>query len=98
MTDSNNTGDKTISAPPKKTLGLKGRTERDTVRQSFSHGRTNMVQVERKKRRVVLPGEAPAKPEPAVRPLASAGTSPTLAPEPVRVPPPPQPSRGMVLN
>lgn len=52
MSDTKNTGDKTISVTPKKTLGLKrGNIERDVVRQSFSHGRTNTVQVERKKRR-----------------------------------------------
>ncbi len=53
---SDTTDEKTISAP-KRTLGLKRGVERDTVRQSFSHGRTNTVQVERKKRRVVVPGE-----------------------------------------
>ena len=75
MTESSNTGDRTISV--KKTLGLKrSAVERDTVRQSFSHGRTNTVQVERKKRRIVMPGDekvdnktvseapAPAKPRP----------------------------------
>ena len=81
MTETRNTGDKTIHAPqqqPRKPLGLKPRgVERDTVRQSFSHGRTKTVQVERKKRRVTLPGET--KPEPAPKPLASAGTSPTRA-------------------
>ena len=54
MTD---TGDKTINAPKRAPLGLKRGLERDTVRQSFSHGRTNTVQVERKKRRITLPGE-----------------------------------------
>jgi translation initiation factor IF-2 len=72
-----NTGDKTISVTPKRTLGLKPRSgvERDTVRQSFSHGRTNMVQVERKKRRLG-PGEKEAAP---VAPVAR-------APEPVAAP------------
>jgi len=56
MTETGNTGDKTTGA--KKTLSLKrGGVERGTVRQSFSHGRTNTVQVERKKRRIVRPGE-----------------------------------------
>jgi translation initiation factor IF-2 len=67
------TGDKTIVVTPKKTLGLKPRgVERDTVRQSFSHGRTNMVQVERKKRRIGLPGEKPEFVAPAPRPVAEA--------------------------
>ncbi len=60
---SETTEDKTISAP-KRTLGLKRGVERDTVRQSFSHGRTNTVTVERKKRRVVVPGEQKAEPAP----------------------------------
>ncbi len=65
MNETKNTGDKTISVATKPRLSLKrgGGVERDTVRQSFSHGRTNTVQVERKKRRVVLPGEQ--RPEPA---------------------------------
>ncbi|MHA1157307.1 MAG: translation initiation factor IF-2 [Alphaproteobacteria bacterium] len=80
MTDTSNTGDKTISV--KKTLGLKrGSVERGTVRQSFSHGRTNTVQVERKKRRVVLPGEQKpeaAAPEPKAKPASLA--KPVAAP------------------
>ena len=65
MTETSNTGDKTISV--KQTLGLKrGSVERGTVRQSFSHGRTNTVQVERKKRRLVLPADQkPESPAPA---------------------------------
>lgn len=78
MSETNDTGEKTISVTPKKTLGLKPRTERGTVRQSFSHGRTNTVQVERKKRRVVLPGEQKAE-APAARP----------APKPAKAAPPP---------
>jgi len=82
MTETRNTGDKTITVAPKKKLSLKrGNIERDTVRQSFSHGRTNMVQVERKKRRVVMPGEA--KPEAvqarqAPEPVAAAHPEPML--------------------
>ncbi len=83
MTDTNNTGDKTISVTPRKTLGLK-RAEHGTVRQSFSHGRTNTVQVERKKRRVILPGEQkaetpapkPAQSEPAPAPTPPGGACP----------------------
>jgi translation initiation factor IF-2 len=90
MTDSKNTGDKTISVAPRKPLGLKrSGIERDTVRQSFSHGRTNTVQVERKKRRVTpagegrleMPAPAPARPAPAPAPEA-AGVAARPAPEP----------------
>ena len=57
MSDTKNPGDKTISVE-RKTLGLKrGGGDQGTVRQSFSHGRTKAVVVEKKKRRVVLPGQ-----------------------------------------
>jgi translation initiation factor IF-2 len=92
MTDST-TGDKT-AAPAKRTLGLKRPgVERDTVRQSFSHGRTNTVQVERKPRRIVLkagekPEAAPAAEKPAA-PVAEKAARPAVAeprrPEPRRV-------------
>jgi len=83
MTESKNTGDKTISVAPRKPLSLKrGGVERDTVRQSFSHGRTNTVQVERKKRRVTPP-PAEVKAEPAAPPRAAPESvaRPTAEPE-----------------
>ena len=62
MSETKNPGDKTISVE-RKTLGLKrSGVEQGTVRQSFSHGRTKAVVVEKKKRRVVLPGQE-GKPE-----------------------------------
>ncbi len=102
---SENTGDKTL-APPKRTLGLKPRgVERDSVRQTFSHGRTNTVQVERKKRRITLPGEKPegvaAAPEPAPRPVEAPAPAPVAArPAAVAAPEPAlSPSRaGLVLR
>ncbi len=55
MSDDKETGGKG------KTLGLRGGgTETSHVRQSFSHGRTKSVTVERKKRRVVTPGRSGA--------------------------------------
>jgi len=88
MTD--NTGDKTIN-PPRRPLGLKPRdVVRDSVRQTFSHGRTNTVQVERKKRRISLPGEKPEAPvvarapEPP-RPAAAPAPQPHI-PEPAPAP------------
>ena len=52
--------DKTIgAAPPKATLHLKRPVEQGTVRQSFSHGRSKAVVVEKVKRRISGPGEAP---------------------------------------
>ncbi|MGA7810859.1 translation initiation factor IF-2 associated domain-containing protein, partial [Bradyrhizobium sp.] len=66
MPDKNTPGDKKLSVPSK-TLTLKPRVETGTVRQSFPHGRTKQVVVEKRgKRRVGADGmEAPhAAPEP----------------------------------
>jgi translation initiation factor IF-2 len=79
MNDTKNTGEKTLSAP--KTLSLKRPVEQGVVRQSFSHGRTKAVVVEKVKRRVVG-AEAPAvKAEaPAPAPVAPAKPAPTQTP------------------
>src|SRR6204780_768428 len=63
--------DKTITAPPPKaTLHLKRPVEQGTVRQSFSHGRSKAVVVEKVKRRLG-PGEiAPREASPSVGALA----------------------------
>jgi translation initiation factor IF-2 len=54
--------------PARKPLGLKRAVDAGEVKQTFSHGRTNKVAVEVKRRRkLVKPGEAPA-PEPAPAP------------------------------
>ncbi|MET1413121.1 translation initiation factor IF-2 [Roseibium sp. HPY-6] len=66
MSDTKNPGDKTISVERGKTLGLKrGGGDQGTVRQSFSHGRSKAVVVEKKKRRVVIPGQEPKPESPA---------------------------------
>lgn len=66
MSDTKNPGDKTISVERGKTLGLKrGGGDQGTVRQSFSHGRSKAVVVEKKKRRVVIPGQEPKAEAPA---------------------------------
>ena len=65
-------------------LGVKRTVETGQVKQSFSHGRSNTVIVETKKRRVLgRPGEAQAAPEPQVQVQA-----PVAAPEPVAAPAP----------
>ena len=62
MTDKKNPGE-TLTVTPTKTLTLKrAGVEQGMVRQSFSHGRTKAVVVEKVKRRVVAPGEAKAEP------------------------------------
>ncbi|GLK54963.1 translation initiation factor IF-2 [Methylopila capsulata] len=78
MTDTKNTGDKTLTASPK-TLTLKRSSEPGVVRQSFSHGRTNAVVVEKVKRRTLGPGEtakAPAAPTQAAAPAAPRPAAP----------------------
>ena len=58
MSETKNPGEKKLSVSGK-TLTLKPRTETGVVRQSFSHGRSKQVVVEKVKRRVVGgPGEA----------------------------------------
>ncbi|RAI43705.1 translation initiation factor IF-2 [Rhodoplanes roseus] len=64
MTDTKNPGEKTLSVAQPKTLTLKrSGVEQGVVRQSFSHGRTKAVVVEKVKRRAH--GPETGKPEPA---------------------------------
>ena len=66
----------------RKPLGLKRSVEAGEVKQTFSHGRTNKVAVEVKRRRkLVKPGETP---EPAAAPAPA--PAPTPAPEPAPAP------------
>src|ERR1700741_923017 len=69
MADQNTPGDKKLSVQSK-TLTLKPRVETGTVRQSFPHGRTKQVVVEKRGKRRVggdSPGEAPHAAPGAVR-------------------------------
>jgi translation initiation factor IF-2 len=70
MVDTKTPGDKTLSVPTK-TLTLKPRVETGTVRQSFSHGRTKQVVVEKRGKRRVG-GDAPAAETHAPEPAAAA--------------------------
>ncbi|MBA3512638.1 translation initiation factor IF-2 [Sphingomonas sp.] len=73
-------------------LGIKRTVETGKVKQSFSHGRSNTVVVEVKKRRILgKPGEAPPaeapKPAPAAEaPKPAAPARPAPAPAPKRAP------------
>ncbi|MGQ3675224.1 translation initiation factor IF-2 [Xanthobacter sp. TB0139] len=58
MNDTKTPGDKTLHPASGKTLTLKRPVEQGTVRQSFSHGRSKSVVVEKVKRRVIPPAEA----------------------------------------
>ncbi len=79
MNDTNNPGDKTLHPAPGKTLTLKRPVEQGTVRQSFSHGRSKAVVVEKVKRRVFAPGEAGAA---AAAPSTPAAAPAAAAPRP----------------
>ncbi len=99
MVDTKTPGDKTLSVPTK-TLTLKPRVETGTVRQSFSHGRTKQVVVEKRgKRRVGGDGpltEAPAAPEPVVAKVAPVAKPPLTRPAPQ--PAAPRNNSGVVLR
>jgi translation initiation factor IF-2 len=71
-TETKNPGEKTLKVAPTKTLTLKRGVEQGVVRQSFSHGRTKPVVVEKVKRRVLGPGEAKVEAAPAVERAPSA--------------------------
>src|SRR5471030_1063125 len=83
MVDTKTPGDKTLSVPTK-TLTLKPRVEQGTVRQSFSHGRTKQVVVEKRGKRRVA-GDPPAAdtshaPEPVVAKAAPVKAVPMTRP------------------
>src|ERR1700733_8906094 len=95
MVDTKTPGDKTLSVPTK-TLSLKPRVETGTVRQSFSHGRTKQVVVEKRGKRRVG-GDGPAEthaPEPVV--AKPAAPAPAARPAPPSIPP--RNNSGVVLR
>jgi len=104
MTETTKNAGEKLSVTSTKTLTLKrGGVEQGVVRQSFSHGRSKAVVVEKVKRRGTGPGEV--KPEviaPAARgavPIRTIVTakSPAAAPAPGTAAPAPKPS-GVVLR
>jgi translation initiation factor IF-2 len=67
MTETTKNSGEKLSVTPTKTLTLKrGGVEQGVVRQSFSHGRSKAVVVEKVKRRIAGPGEAKTEAVPAV--------------------------------
>src|SRR5580765_6993132 len=98
MVDTKSPGDKTLSVPTK-TLTLKPRVETGTVRQSFSHGRTKQVVVEKRGKRRIG-GDGPAEthaPEPVVaapKPAAAPAKAPLSRPAPAA----PRSGSGVVLR
>jgi translation initiation factor IF-2 len=90
------TGEKKLSVSPTKTLTLKSRgVEQGVVRQSFSHGRTKAVVVEKVKSRVVgkPKAEAPAPADAAPPRRAAASARPAPAAPPVAAAPATVPSQ-----
>src|SRR5882757_8524864 len=97
------TGDKTLSVAPTKTLTLKGRgVEQGVVRQSFSHGRTKAVVVEKVKTRTLgkaRPETAAPVAAPAQRAASAKAVPARPAPTPVATPAPaPSKPSGVVLR
>ena len=97
MTDTKN------PPPSKPTLTLKPRTETGVVRQSFSHGRTKAVVVEKVRRRAnpgdakpveaAAPAAAPAAPRPTAKAATPAPAAPAATPAPA-----PAAKSGVVLR
>src|SRR5881398_2480984 len=99
MVDTKSPGDKTLSVPTK-TLTLKPRVETGTVRQSFSHGRTKQVVVEKRGKRRVG-GDAPATETHAPEPVVAKPAAPTRAAplaRPAATPGAPRSGSGVVLR
>src|SRR5437763_315665 len=71
MVDTKTPGDKKLSVPSK-TLSLKPRVETGTVRQSFSHGRSKQVVVEKRGKRRIDGSPEPQAPEVAAKPAPAA--------------------------
>jgi len=100
MADKNTPGDKKLSVPGK-TLTLKPRVETGTVRQSFPHGRSKQVVVEKRGKRRIG-GDAPgAEVQHAAAEPATAKVAPVAPGRPAASPPQVAPARnasGVVLR
>ncbi|MCS3498108.1 translation initiation factor IF-2 [Bradyrhizobium japonicum] len=92
MVDTKTPDDKKLSVPSK-TLSLKPRVETGTVRQSFSHGRSKQVVVEKRGKRRVDGSPEPQAPTVVAKPAPAAS-----APAPARPPPPRNAGSGVVLR
>ncbi|PSO30680.1 translation initiation factor IF-2 [Bradyrhizobium sp. MOS002] len=92
MVDTKTPGDKKLSVPSK-TLSLKPRVETGTVRQSFSHGRSKQVVVEKRGKRRI-----DGSPEPQVAEVAKPAPAAAPKPAPARPAPPRNAGSGVVLR
>jgi translation initiation factor IF-2 len=92
MVDTKTPDDKKLSVPSK-TLSLKPRVETGTVRQSFSHGRSKQVVVEKRGKRRLDGSPEPQAPTVVAKPAPAAP-----APAPSRPAPPRNSGSGVVLR
>ncbi|MBR1088970.1 translation initiation factor IF-2 [Bradyrhizobium manausense] len=92
MVDTKTPDDKKLSVPSK-TLSLKPRVETGTVRQSFSHGRSKQVVVEKRGKRRIDGSPEPQAPAVVAKPAPAAP-----APAPSRPAPPRNSGSGVVLR
>ncbi|WP_407186323.1 translation initiation factor IF-2 [Bradyrhizobium centrosematis] len=92
MVDTKTPDDKKLSVPSK-TLSLKPRVETGTVRQSFSHGRSKQVVVEKRGKRRIDGSAEPQAPTVVAKPAPAAP-----APAPSRSAPPRNAGSGVVLR
>ena len=98
MSETKNPGEKKLSVSGSK-LTLKPRTETGVVRQSFSHGRSKQVVVEKVKRRSIGGGAAETKPEPApVEAPKAQAPAPRVAAPVTRAPAEAPKASGVVLR
>ncbi len=99
MSETKNPGEKKLSVGGGK-LTLKPRTETGVVRQSFSHGRSKQVVVEKVKRRSIAPApETKAEPAPVEAPKKRAAAPKAGAAQPAAAPAAEAPkSSGVVLR
>ncbi|HAD25130.1 MAG TPA: translation initiation factor IF-2, partial [Alphaproteobacteria bacterium] len=79
MSESKDSDNETTGSTPQRTLSLKKTVGSGQVRQSFSHGRSKSVVVEKKRRRVITPKSDAAAATDAPQPEAKA--APTAAPK-----------------
>jgi translation initiation factor IF-2 len=83
MSETKDATDKTLRSGTRKPLSLNRTVESGHVQQKFSHGRSKSVVVERKRKRVLAPGEveeSPVAPEVAAPPKAAPRPSPAARP------------------
>ncbi len=98
MNDTKNPGDTTLSVAPAKKLTLKRPVEAGIVRQSFSHGRSKAVVVEKVKRRAVAPGETHAPPREVAAPPPPAPPAPKARPQAAPAQHPHRAASGVILR